>query len=81
MKNYNVLFETYVNDGDIRSDCNEISFINKGSDSLLLNGFTLDPGQSLAISGNANEQDTSVYKVSFLTYSNPRLDVIKKGYL
>jgi len=55
---------------NIGSDCNDITFINSGSTSFTINDVLLLPNQSLRISGNANEIDTTEYVLVFATAIN-----------
>lgn len=67
----------------VSSQCNDITFLNLGSNPVTIGGaITLQQNQSLQISGNINEMDTTEYDISFSTYSSPNnnLLVIRKLY-
>lgn len=81
MKRYTNEFQSYVTPGKIESNCNEIAFKNAGTVDCLLNGFTLQPGDVVSVSGNQNEIDVTDYNVSFSSLTGARLDVIRKRYV
>lgn len=62
--------------------CNEISFINKSLDNFpLINGYELASGEALTFTGNANEVDTTEYRISIdASVGTPNLWVITKNY-
>jgi hypothetical protein len=67
----------------VSSQCNDITFLNLGLNPVTISGsITLQQNQSLQISGNINELDTTEYDISFSTYSSPNnnLLVIRKLY-
>lgn len=52
---------------NIGSDCNDITFINQGTTNFTIMDVLLLPNQSLRISGNAGEIDTTIYLLTFDT--------------
>lgn len=66
----------------VSSDCNEITFLNTGSTNVTVSGVLLVPNQSLAISGNAGEIDTTQYDIVFSTLvsTGNQLTIIRKLY-
>lgn len=67
----------------VSSQCNDITFLNLGSNPVTISdSITLQQNQSLQISGNAYELDTTEYDVKFSVYSSPNnnLLVIRKLY-
>lgn len=52
---------------NIGSDCNDITFINQGTTNFTIMDVLLLPNQSLRISGNAGEIDTTQYILTFDT--------------
>jgi hypothetical protein len=52
---------------NIGSDCNDITFINQGTTNFTIMDVLLLPNQSLRISGNAGEIDTTIYILTFDT--------------
>jgi len=52
---------------NISSDCNDITFINQGTTNFTIQDVILLPNQSLRISGNAGEIDTTQYILTFDT--------------
>ena len=62
----NYLFKTYVQNEEITAeDCNAIEFINKGAATCSVNDLQLTTNQSLSLSGNQKDKDTSSYTLSF----------------
>jgi hypothetical protein len=52
---------------NIESDCNDITFINQGTTNFTIMDVLLLPNQSLRITGNAGEIDTTTYILTFDT--------------
>ena len=52
---------------NIESDCNDITFINSGTTNFTIMDVELLPNQSLRISGNNGEIDTTIYILTFTT--------------
>jgi hypothetical protein len=52
---------------NIGSDCNDITFINQGTTNFTIMDVLILPNQSLRISGNAGEIDTTTYILTFDT--------------
>ena len=83
LQKYYVEFKNYYNSQQVSSNCNDITFLNVGSNSVVIAGtITLQQNQSLQISGNVGELDTTEYQVQFTSYSsvNNNLVVIRKLY-
>jgi hypothetical protein len=80
---YYVETKVYYTTANIASDCNEITFINGGTTALVVADIPLQPNQSLRISGNRGEIDTTQYQLSFTTPVNTGnlLFVIRKLYI
>jgi len=77
-RKYRIEIQQYQQNYNVISQCNNITFINTGSINVQINQFTLVPNSSLAIGGNENEIDTTVYNVSFQGATNGNLIIIKK---
>ena len=80
---YYTEFKNYYVASKVSSDCNDITFLNLGLNPVTISGsITLQQNQSLQISGNENEIDTTQYDIAFSTYSSPNnnLVVIRKLY-
>lgn len=76
-------FKNFYVTAKIGSNCNDITFLNIGSNPVTIEGaITLQQNQSLQISGNINELDTTEYNITFSVYSsvNNNLLVIRKLY-
>jgi hypothetical protein len=52
---------------NIESDCNDITFINQGTTNFTIMDVLILPNQSLRITGNNNEIDTTQYTLTFDT--------------
>lgn len=52
---------------NIESNCNDITFINQGTTNFTIMDVELLPNQSLRISGNNGEIDTTIYILTFST--------------
>jgi len=55
---------------NIESDCNDITFINQGTTNFTIMDVLILPNQSLRITGNNNEIDTTQYTLTFDTLIN-----------
>ena len=80
---YYIETKVYYTTANIGSDCNEITFINGGTTALVVADVPLQPNQSLRISGNRGEIDTTQYQLSFNTPVNTGnlLFVLRKLYI
>lgn len=80
MRQYKVDFLTIVQDGAVKSDCGDITFINRGLGTVTINAsLTLGFNQSITLSANAGEIDKTIYTVKFSSPSG-RLIVLRKIY-
>lgn len=83
IQEYYVEFKNFYVSQKVSSNCNDITFINIGSNTVTIEGaITLQQNQSLQISGNINELDTTQYDIRFSSYqsANNNLLVIRKLY-
>ena len=80
---YYVETKVFYTTANIGSECNEITFINSGTTALVIADVPLQPNQSLRISGNRGEIDTTQYQLAFATPINTgnQLIVIRKLYI
>lgn len=79
---YKIDFLRYVENGSVRSDCADITFTNNGSTTITLNGgYQLTPGNSLQLSANFGELDTTIYYFSFSGAGTNSLTVFRKIYV
>lgn len=67
---------------NIASECNDITFINQGTTNFTIMDVLILPNQSLRITGNAGEIDTTQYKLTFSTLisTGNLCTVIRKMY-
>ena len=77
---YYIEVKNYYTTAKISSQCNEMTFINLGSNAVMISGVPLLQNQSLKISGNAGEIDTTEYDLSFAISisNNNNLVIIRK---
>jgi hypothetical protein len=81
MQEYNISFASINLAQYVTSNCNEITFINLGTNNVTINNtLTLQPTQSLSISGNACEVDVTNYNVNFNNSVGSNLIVIRKFF-
>ena len=67
MKQYKIDFLQFNVDQAVMSECNEITFYNTGTSSVIVNNtIKLFPGQVYTIKGNEIEIDKTVYNIVFL---------------
>jgi len=80
---YYVETKVFYTTANIGSECNEITFINGGTTNLVIADVPLGPNQSLRITGNRGEIDTTQYQLAFATPINTGnlLIVIRKLYI
>lgn len=80
---YYVETKVFYTTANIGSECNEITFINGGTTALVIADVPLQPNQSLRITGNRGEIDTTQYQLAFATPINTGnlLIVIRKLYI
>ncbi len=63
----------------VKSNCNSILFVNQGLTTMYVNGFPLQSGGTLELSGQADEIDNTNYQISWGTSAGP-LFVWRKRY-
>jgi len=81
LQQYYTEFKNFYYSQKVSSQCNDITFINVGSNPVTIEGaITLQQNQSLLIAGNANELNVTEYDIRFSVYSDPNnnLVVIRK---
>jgi hypothetical protein len=82
MQNYKVDCLNYNNNGQVRSDCADIIFINTGTSSVIINAaLILAPGQSFTFAANAEEIDRTIYTYSFSGAGTNSITVFRKVYI
>jgi hypothetical protein len=83
IQQFYIEFKNYYTMQKVSSLCNDITFTNLGSNPVTISGaITLQQNQSLQISGNAYELDTTEYDVRFSVNNSPNNNilVIRKLY-
>ena len=82
MVNYKVDCLNYTTNGQVRSDCADIIFINTGTSQVKINAaLTLAPGQSFTFSANSGEIDRTIYTYSFSGAGTNSITVFRKVYI
>lgn len=83
---YNISPFSVQTSGPVTSNCMDITFINMGTNVVLLNNVVpIAPGASLGFSANFNEVDKSIYTLTFPkdptnTLTNNCI-ILKKSYI
>jgi len=78
---YDVNFITYDANGFITSNCNSITFINYGTNTVTIESVVLAQNQSLSIDGNAGEIMNKQFLATFTGAGTNNLVTIKKNYI
>ena len=84
MTKYKVDFLSYQSDNYVKSDCGDITFVNSGTNTVVINdSLKLFSGNSLSLSANAGELDTTIYIFKFLGLpgNGNILTVLRKIYI
>ena len=83
LQKYKIDFLTFTSNDYVLSNCADITFYNNGATAIVLNNsVTIQPGNSLALSANFNEIDTTTYNFFFIPNGNRvnKLVVFRKIY-
>lgn len=84
MQSYKIDILNYSADGQVRSDCADITFFNAGAIPVVINeAVTIPIGQSLSISANSGEIDRTIYTFKFIpTLPIPgKIVIFRKVYI
>jgi hypothetical protein len=65
---------------EVRSDCNQLTVINTGTATAVLNGLEIAPGDQYVSPGNENELNITRYRLSFTGVGTEQVLVIRKIY-
>ena len=65
---------------EVRSDCNQLTVINTGAATAVLNGLEIAPGDQYVSPGNENELNITRYRLSFTGIGTNQVLVIRKIY-
>jgi len=65
---------------EVRSDCNQLTVINTGTATAVLNGLEIAPGDQYVSPGNENELNLTRYRLSFTGIGTEQVLVIRKIY-
>lgn len=65
---------------EVRSDCNQLTVINTGTATAVLNGLEIAPGDQYVSPGNENEFNITRYRLSFTGIGTEQVLVIRKIY-
>ena len=65
---------------EIRSECNQLTVLNTGTATAVLNGIELLPGDQYISPGNENELNLTRYRLAFTGVGTNEVAVIRKIY-
>jgi hypothetical protein len=65
---------------EVRSECNQLTVINTGTATAVLNGLEIAPGDQYVSPGNENELNLTRYRLSFTGVGTEQVLVIRKIY-
>lgn len=65
---------------EVRSECNQLTIINTGTATAVLNGLEIAPGDQYVSPGNENELNLTRYRLSFTGVGTEQVLVIRKIY-
>jgi hypothetical protein len=65
---------------EVVSNCNQLTVINTGGASAVLNGVVITPGSQYVSPGNENELNLTRYRLSFTGVGTNEVLVIRKIY-
>lgn len=72
--------QVYNQPGEVRADCNAITFLNVGTAQMQVNGVLVVPGAQLVSTGNEGEINRTRYRLSFAGVGTEICQVIRKVY-
>lgn len=82
MQNYKIDALNYTTNGQVRSDCADIIFINTGLSDVIINqALPLAPGQSFTFSANNDEIDRTIYTYTFSGAGVNSVTIFRKVYI
>ena len=83
MQFYKIDILNLVIDGQVRSDCADITFFNQGTTDVILNSaVSITPGNSLSLTANNAEIDRTLYNYRFSNLPGiNKLVVFRKVYI
>jgi hypothetical protein len=77
IQQFYIEFKNYYTMQKVSSLCNDITFTNLGSNPVTISGaITLQQNQSLQISGNRYELDTTEYDIRFSVNNSPNNNIL-----
>jgi hypothetical protein len=65
---------------EVVSNCNQLTVLNTGTASAVLNGLVITPGSQYVSPGNENEFNLTRYRLSFTGVGTNEVLVIRKIY-
>ncbi len=75
-------FRQFYTEGQIiTSDCNSITFLNGGTNTMLIDGVPFAPSQSIVFNGNVGEITRQEFTLSFSGVGNSNCIVYRKTYV
>lgn len=83
-RSYKTNFQTFVKNGNVKGNFSDILFVNSspliGGATVVINGWTLLPGESLRIGDQTGGIDKTEYKILFVAGGQNRLQVATRTY-
>lgn len=64
----------------VESNCNQITFVNRGANNALINGYPINAGEQISFEGQECEEDVTVYQVTFNGTGDKLIFAIRKLY-
>lgn len=77
---FSEVFQLYNQPSEVKSDCNQLTVINIGTATAVLNGIEIAPGDQYVSTGNENEVNVTRYRLSFTGGGTEQCMVIRKIY-
>jgi hypothetical protein len=82
MISYKIDVLNYFDNGQVNSNCSDITFYNTGTSVVTLNSaLPLQPGQSINFNANAGELDRTIYTYFFSGAGTNSLTIFRKVYI
>lgn len=82
MQKYKIDFLSYVNDDAVMSNCADITFLNTGTATVVINDtLPLLTNQQVSFTANRGEIDLTTYRFSFKGPADKSLIVFRKVYV
>lgn len=81
MRNFVEQAEIHNSPGEVRSNCNSITFLNSGTIAATVNGVPVAVGDQYVSNGNEGEENKTLYRLAFVGGGAGEMIVIRKTYI